>query len=117
MQNGSQTIQKPTNRLVFEWFTSLDRFMKKRAITNILLVTKQSRLVVLKGPVLNGIRKPDKWSGFQMPFEYRTIWQTDTNRIPENRTVQFSEGYCSSYVGELLCSPWSKNQFSTSATG
>jgi hypothetical protein len=57
----SRTIRKPD---FFVRFSSLDRFIKKRVIKNILFMTKRSRLEVKK-----------LWFGFQMvrPFKNRTF--------------------------------------------
>jgi hypothetical protein len=46
----------------FEWFTSLDRLMKKRVIKNILFMPKRSRLVDLKsGQKTSGLSPFENW--------------------------------------------------------
>jgi hypothetical protein len=83
----SRTIRKPD---FFVRFSSLDRFIKKRVIKNILFVTKRSRLRSLKNFGLT-IRKPyflshfvPFLSGFRMVFNKmaaKAIRKPDTNSI------------------------------------
>jgi hypothetical protein len=69
----------------FGMVASLDRFIKKRVIKNILFMTKRSRLVY-------------RLICRSRPFDIWTVWNPDSKSVErwpfESRTIHFSDVYC-----------------------